>query len=145
MEIAVFVVTGFVAWLISTVAGGGGALLMIPVINFLAGPRAVAPVDTLSTLLGGLSRIALFRQNVNWKIVRWFLPGAVVGAFLGALVFSTLKAEWLQIVLGVILVSTLFQYRFGERERTFRVRTWYWLPVGFGVAFLSGLAGATGE
>lgn len=36
------------------------------------------------------------------------------------------------------------QYGFGERERSFRVRLWWFLPAGLLVAFLSGLIGGMG-
>ena len=113
---------GFFAWLISTLAGGGGALIMVPVLSFLVGAQAVAPIVTLGTMIGGPSRIYLFWEEINWKIVKWYLPGAIIGAFFGAYVFATLEAEWLQIVLGLFLVSTLFQYRFGREESAFDVR-----------------------
>lgn len=135
---------GFVAWLISTLAGGGGALIMVPVLSFLVGAQAVAPVVTLGTMIGGPSRIYLFWDEINWDIVKWYLPGAVIGAFFGAYVFATLEAQWLQIVLGLFLVSTLFQYRFGAEERSFQVHLWYFFPAGLVVSFLSGIAGGAG-
>jgi uncharacterized membrane protein YfcA len=61
-------------------------------------------------------------------VVKWALPGAIGGAFFGAALFSTAPAEWLQIIVGVFLLSTLIQYRFGERKRTFKVRRWWFLP-----------------
>jgi len=135
---------GFFAWLISTLAGGGGALIMVPVLSFLVGAQAVAPVVTLGTMIGGPSRIYLFWEEINWSIVKWYLPGAIIGAFFGAYVFATLQAEWLQIVLGLFLVSTLFQYRFGREESAFDVRLWYFFPAGLVVSFLSGIAGGAG-
>jgi uncharacterized membrane protein YfcA len=75
---------------------------------------------------------------------RWFLGGAVPGGLFGAWVFAHTKAEWLQIVVAVFLLSAPFQYRFGERERSFGVRLWWFLPAGLVVAFLSGLIGGMG-
>jgi uncharacterized membrane protein YfcA len=72
------------------------------------------------------------------------LPGALLGGFLGAALFSRAPAEWLQIVAGLYLVSTLIQYRFGRKERTFEVAKWWFLPAELTVAFLDGLIGAVG-
>lgn len=145
MTLLLIALASFVAWTISTVAAGGGAMLLIPVVTYLVGARAVAPVVTLTSLLGLPARVYLFRKHVNWRIVRWYLPGAVVGAFLGSWLFARTRAEWLQIIIALFLISTIWQYRFGERERAFEVRTWWFLPIGFGVSFVSGLVGATGE
>jgi hypothetical protein len=144
LETLIVMVTGFVAWLISTLAGGGGALLMVPILSVLLGAQAVAPVVTLGTMIGGPSRIYLFWEEINWQIVRWYLPGAIIGAFFGAYVFSTLEVEWLRIVIGLFLISTIFQYRFGSEARSFKVRLWYFFPVGLFVSFLSGIVGGAG-
>lgn len=51
---------------------------------------------------------------------------------------------WLQIVIGLFLLSTVWQYRFGTRERSFPVHLWHFLPAGLGVSFISGLVGTMG-
>lgn len=137
-------VSGFVAWIVSTVGGGGGAMLLVPLVGFIAGAQAVAPVTAIATLIAGSGRIVVFRKGIDWRIVAWALPGAVLGAALGAAVFAHTSAEWLQIIVGLFLVSALFQYRFGARKRTFRVARWWFLPAELTVGFLSGLIGAMG-
>jgi len=66
---------GFGAWIVSTVGGGGGALILVPVISFLVGVSAVAPVVTLATMIAEPTRIYLFSKSIDWTIVRWYLPG----------------------------------------------------------------------
>jgi uncharacterized protein len=135
---------GFVAWTVSTVGGGGGALILVPVVSFLVGVTAVAPVVTLTTMIAEPTRIYLFRKSIEWTIVRWYLPGAIVGATAGAWLFAHAEVAWLQIFVGLFLTSTVWQYRFGRRERSFRVRLWHFLPTGLGVSFVSGLIGTMG-
>ena len=135
---------GFLAFLISTVGGGGGSLILVPILGFLIGVESVAPVVSLGTMIQRPVRLFLFWKFINWRVVKYYVPAAVVGGFLGAYLFSTTSVEWLQIILGLFLVSTIFQYRFGKKERSFPVEFWYFIPLGFGVAFFSGLVGATG-
>jgi uncharacterized membrane protein YfcA len=45
--------SGFVAWIVSTVGGGVGALLLVPLVGFIAGAQAVAPVTTVATMISG--------------------------------------------------------------------------------------------
>jgi uncharacterized membrane protein YfcA len=104
----------------------------------------VAPVTTMATLIAGSGRTLVFWRDIEWRIVRWALPGGAIGGFLGATLFSTTPAEWLQIIVGLFLVSTIFQYRFGEKERTFEVRAWWFFPAELSVGFLSGLIGTMG-
>jgi uncharacterized protein len=136
--------SGFIAWIVSTIGGGGGAALLVPLVGFIAGAQAVAPVTTIATLIAGSGRALVFWRDIEWRVVAWALPGAAIGAILGAALFSTTSAEWLQIIVGLFLVSTIFQYRFGARERTFEPRMWWFFPAELLVGFLSGLIGAMG-
>ena len=144
MTFVLVALAGFVSWTISTAAAGGGELIFISAVAALLGGRAVAPVVTLGNLFAVPSRVVIFRKSIDWKIVRWFLGGAVPGGLLGAWVFAHTKAEWLQLVVAIFLLSAPLQYRFGERERSFQVRVWWFLPAGLAVAFLSGLIGGMG-
>lgn len=135
---------GFMAWIVSTIGGGGGALILVPVVGFLAGAQAVAPVVTLATVIAGGGRLLAFWKSVEWRVVRWALPGGVIGGAIGAVLFSVAPAPWLQILIGLFLISTVAQYRLGRVERTFRVRYWLFLPAQAVVGLISGLAGASG-
>ncbi|HET6628639.1 MAG TPA: sulfite exporter TauE/SafE family protein [Woeseiaceae bacterium] len=135
---------GFLAWTVSTIAGGGGAMLLVPLVGFIAGAQAVAPVVTLATLIAGGGRALVFRKEIDWAVVAWALPGALIGAFLGAALFVAAPADWLRVAVGLFLVSTVLQYRFGRKRQTFRAPKWWFLPAEIIVGFLSGLIGAIG-
>ena len=135
---------GAIAYIISTLSGGGGSLLLVPVINFFLGGKSTAPVVNLGNLVGEPVRIILFWKNIQWRVVKYYLPGAIAGAVLGAWLLSTIKLEWLQIVVGLFLISTIFQYRFGKKERSFGMKLKWFIPIGFLVEFLNSLIGATG-
>jgi hypothetical protein len=136
--------SGFIAWIVSTIGGGGGALLLVPLVGFIAGGQAVAPVTTLATLIAGGGRAYVFWKDIDWSVFKWGLPGAMLGGVLGAALFSNAPAEWLQIVAGLYLFSTIFQYRVGRKERTFEVARWWFFPAELVVGFLDGLVGAVG-
>jgi uncharacterized protein len=140
----VIFLSGFLAYVLSTLSGGGGSLLLVPVINFLIGTKATAPVVNLGNLIGEPVRIILFWKNIQWRIVKYYLPPAIAGTILSAWIFSSLKLEWLQIVVGLFLISTIFQYRFGKKERSFKMKLAWFIPLGFVIAFFSTLIGAVG-
>lgn len=132
------------SWFVSTIAGGGTPLVLIPLIAYFLGPAAVPPVLTIGMLIGHPQRLILYWRYINWKLMWWYLPGAISGSILGAFVFSKANVEWLPILLALFLIISTFSYGNGNNQGSFKVRPWYFLPSGLIFAFLSGLIGSTG-
>lgn len=132
------------SYVISTLSGGGGSLLLVPVITFFLGAKATAPVINLGNLIGEPIRIGLFWKSIRWKVTAYYLPPAIAGTILSAWVFASIRLEWLQLAIGLFLISTIFQYRFGKKERSFTMKLGWFIPLGFAVAFFSTLIGAVG-
>lgn len=135
---------GIVAFVFSTLAGGGGALLLVPLVSAFLGAQHTAPVVNLGNFLGRPSRLVLYWNHISWKICAYYALPAILGAWLGAWAFGSLRISILQLLIGVFLISTLFQYRFGKRERSFEMKASWFAPLGFLVSFLGTLVGAMG-
>lgn len=129
---------------LSTISGGGGAMMQIPILNFLIGTSQTAPVINLGAFISRPTRILLFWKHIVWKVFWYFVPSAMVGAILAAWLFSEVKIYWIQIFVGLFLVSTFFQYRFGKKERSFKVKAWYFIPLGFFVSIIGTFTGGMG-
>ena len=136
--------SGMAAYIISSISGGGGSLLLIPAVNFMFGPKVVAPILNLGALIGRPSRLIIFWKHIRWDVVFWYAPAAVGGVVIAGWLFAKMEADWFQVMIGVFLMSTIFQYRFGKKERTFEMRKWYWLPLGLGIAITSTIVGGLG-
>jgi hypothetical protein len=65
---------------ISTFSGGSGSVILLAVATHLIRLTQVAPVITVASLMASPARIALSWRLVEWRVVRWYLPGAVAGA-----------------------------------------------------------------
>ena len=135
---------GILAFLMSTLAGGGGALVLVPVLNAVVGANQTAVVLNLGTFIGRPARLILFWHDVDWRIVRYYAPAAIIGSWLGAYLFATLNLSWLQILIGLFLVSTVFQFRWGKQQRSFIMPVFAFIPLGLVVSLLGTLVGALG-
>ena len=137
-------VAGVISFSISTLSGGGGALLLIPFINFFVGTSQTAPIINLGALISRPSRIIIFWKHIVWKVFWYYVPTAIIGAIIASWVFSEVRIVWLQVVVALFLISTFFQYRFGKKERSFHVSLWYFIPLGLLVSFIGTFTGGMG-
>ncbi|WP_286707920.1 sulfite exporter TauE/SafE family protein [Psychrobacter sp. UBA2514] len=135
---------GMIAFIISTISGGGGAMLLIPVTSSMIGTAVAPPVINVATFMSNASRLYLFWHDIDWSLTKYYVPSAIVGAWLAALVFSRLDAGWIQLLVGAFLVSTISQYKFGKVSKTFDMPKVGFVPVGFFIAFMSTLVGGLG-
>ncbi|MDD4606002.1 MAG: sulfite exporter TauE/SafE family protein [Dysgonamonadaceae bacterium] len=142
--VALLFVLGIIAFTLSTIAGGGGSLVLVPLLNWLIGVSNTAPVLNLGAFLGRPSRLIIFWKQIQWRVCLYYAPAAIIGAGLGSWLFSNFKIEWLQIVVGVFLISTTWQFSFGKKERSFNMKLWYFVPIGLLVSVLGTIIGALG-
>jgi uncharacterized protein len=143
-DLAILGSASFIAWFISMLTGGGCPLILIPLVTVLLGAQSVAPIITTGMLVGNVQRSLLFWQQVDWPATRWYLPGALFGAVLGAYVFTRIQAGWLQLALGVVLLLLVLNYWVRLPIAPITIRSWHFLPFGFLNAIGSGILGSTG-
>ena len=137
-------ITSVAGWFISTLAGGGSSLILMPVIGLFLGASAIPPVVTTGGIFGNTERALVYWKSINWQVLRWDLPGAVVGACLGAFTLTKIQMEWLSILVALFLLTSAISYFLRKEKKSFQVRSWYFLPAGFVYAFLSGIIGSMG-
>lgn len=109
-------IVSFLAWIVSTLAGGGSPFVLMPMINLLMGAEFVPPVITVGMFMGNAHRVFLFWQYINWELTLWYLPGAILGAILGAYTFTKVHLEWLQLIIGIFLVVSAILFALEKRS-----------------------------
>ena len=135
---------GILSFSISTISGGGGALMLIPLLSFIVGTTKTAPIINLGAFISRPSRIIIFWKNIVWKVFWYYVPSAMLGAIIAAYFFSEMKIAWLQIIIAIFLISTFFQYRFGKKKRSFPVQLWHFIPLGLLVSIVGTFTGGMG-
>ncbi|MCA9864832.1 MAG: sulfite exporter TauE/SafE family protein [Thermomicrobiales bacterium] len=94
----------FLATILSSVAGFGGATMLLPVFVALFGARDAVAVLTVTQLVSNGSRAWFNREQVVRPIVGWFALGAVPAAIAGSLVFASTPLSALSRVIGAVLL-----------------------------------------
>jgi uncharacterized protein len=136
-------VGGCLSWTISTFSGAAGSIVLLAMVTQLIRVRAVAPVVTIASLMASPTRILVSWRLIEWPVVRWYLPGAICGAILGSWIFTWTDSIWLKLVVGLFLVSTPIQYKWGDRASSFPMRLPWFVPVSILSGVISGMLGAS--
>lgn len=135
---------GTLAWFLSTMVAGGAASLLLPILVFILGSHLAAPTIAVAALVANPTRAFVFAKFIDWKVIRYLLPGTCLGAILGAYGFTQLNPNHLKLVVGFFLISTIFQDSLENSGfKLIKSAIWF-LPLGAVVAFISGIVGAIG-
>ena len=96
-------ILALLAFGISSLTGGGAGLMFIPVLGHMLPTAQVPAVLSVGSTISSASRMAVFFQHVDWRIVRWFVPTAIPAVWLGAWLLSRVNPLYLEFVLGLFL------------------------------------------
>ncbi|HWU02521.1 MAG TPA: sulfite exporter TauE/SafE family protein [Novosphingobium sp.] len=136
------------AFAISTVAGGGAGLMLMPVLALLLPGAQVPAALSIGTAVSSFSRIAMFWRSIRWDVVRWFLPAALPAAALGAWLLSRFEPVYVKLILGLFLTANLpllfLRQRAPEPVDAPAMGPRGLLLLGAAVGLLSGFTGAVG-
>jgi uncharacterized membrane protein YfcA len=133
----------FAASGLAAVVGFGGAIILLPVLVAVAGPRDAIVILTVAQLAGNGSRVVFNRHEVDRGLVGWFALGAVPAAIAGGVAFAALPAGPLTRLLGAFMLASVAwrHVRRGAPRRPSR-RSFGGLGAVFG--FLSAVLGSVG-
>ena len=133
--------------------GGGGSILTVPLLAYVAGMEAKQAIATSLLVVGVTSTIGAVSHarasRVRWRIAMLFGLAAMAGAYAGGLVAQFIPGAVLLVGFAVIMIAAGLAMLRGRKETT-GVHGDQPLPVvqivglGMGVGMISGLVGAGG-
>lgn len=129
---------------ISAICGGGAGLVLMPVIGQVVPIAEVPSALSIGTVSSSVSRMIIFLKHIHWPIVWRYVPAALPTAAFGAYLLSLVSPVYLQLLLGLFLISNLY-FLFTSKSHTATKLHPRWLyGIGAASGFLSGFTGATG-
>lgn len=85
--------------------GIGGGVMLLAVMAMLLPPAAIVPVHGMVQLGSNAGRAALTLRHINVRLIAWFAPGVLLGAWLGSLFLVDLPLSLIQLcIAGFILL-----------------------------------------
>lgn len=120
--------------------------MLIPILGQGLSVVQVPAALSIGTFTSSASRLIIFRKNVCWHIVTYFVPFALPAVWLGAWLLKQLNPVYLEMAMGLFLISNLtFLFKKPTELQDSTKSTKFTLAaIGFSAGFLSGLTGAVG-
>ncbi|GMM89402.1 sulfite exporter TauE/SafE family protein [Vibrio fortis] len=148
---------GAVVGVLAGLLGIGGGLLVVPALLFLL-PKAgiaqeiamqMALATSLSTIIvtsGSSALNHLKLGNVEMFVVKWLMPGVVIGGFMGSFIADSIPSQYLPKVFGIIVLLLALQMLLSIRSSSQKTmpapaKT---VACGGGIGVISSLAGIGG-
>ncbi|MEI6948082.1 sulfite exporter TauE/SafE family protein [Paraflavisolibacter sp. H34] len=136
-----------IAFWMSAICGGGASLILLPILNLFL-PASVVPFSlTIGSFTSSVSRIAVFKKHIRWKIFFWFVPFSIPAVWTGAYLIKYINPDYLQLVVALFLVGNvpqLFQSKKKEASSQKPCPKFVLATIGFLAGFVSGITGAIG-
>lgn len=131
------------AGVVGSIAGFGSSVMLLPVLTYSLGAKAAVPVMAVASLLGNLSRVAIWRREIDWRAVAAYSFTAVPSAALGAHTFVALDSTIVEVALGAFLICVV-PFRRAAEARGYRIGLAGLAAGGAILGFLTGIVASTG-
>lgn len=139
--VAFVLLSHFIGFFIRGAFGFGSNMPIVLLTTWVLGPHHAILLVALSS---GIVQIHLLPQgfrHTDWTIVRRLTIGLLVGIALGVWIFAELRADWLMLLLGLLIVAILVMDRLRLVERLQRVVDLRSRSVANALAAISGGVG----
>jgi hypothetical protein len=122
-EVVVVCGAVFVAAATQQLSGFGYALMAVPLLSLVVGPKDAVALSALSGLAGTTLMAVRLRHRADRPVVRRLLVGAVVGMPLGIVLLRRVPADPLQVAVSVVVLLAVVLLATGFRLRSESPRT----------------------
>ena len=155
MEITVIIVVALavLVGLSLGLLGGGGSILVVPLLTYIGGLDPKEAIATSLFVVGATSLVSLFgharKGNVQWRTGLIFGAAGMVGAFLGGLAGGYIPGTVLMVAFAIMMIATAGAMIKGRTDRDGQSSDhhhplWRILLDGLVVGAATGLVGAGG-
>jgi uncharacterized membrane protein YfcA len=100
----VFVFLALLAEILGTIGGFGSSVFFVPLGNFYFDFQSVLGIAAIFHLSSNLSKMLLFKQGLNWRLIWLMGIPSVVFVVLGGYLSSWVNGDYLEGVLAVFLL-----------------------------------------
>ena len=108
IEIATLSVLTFMAAYLNTAFAVGGGFIILAALSYYYPVSVVIQLMPVFLIPSLCSRIYLFRRDIDWRIVKGFVIGAVVGVLLGGQLLVSMNEGLVMLFMGSLILTLLW-------------------------------------
>jgi len=139
-DLSKLVAVSFLTSAISATFGlGGGIALLIALLSF-APPIIALPVHALVQIGSNAGRAWMLRPHIMTGVLKWFVPGSLLGVLLASQIVIVLPTTGLQLLLALFILWSIW----APKISTIPVSEKHYFGVGGVTSFATMFLGATG-
>lgn len=101
----VFILLALVAEIVGTIGGFGSSVFFVPIGNFYFDFQSVLGLTAIFHLSSNLSKIFLFKQGLDKRLLMTIGIPSVVFVIVGGLLSNMINSTYLEVFLGIFLVG----------------------------------------
>lgn len=104
LAVAALVAASALTSAITASLGIGGGVLLLAIMAIVMPPAAIIPVHGMVQLGSNGGRAAMTLHHINLRLIAWFAPGALLGAWLGSLFLVDLPLSLVQLSIAAFIL-----------------------------------------
>ncbi|CAM3819960.1 sulfite exporter TauE/SafE family protein [Rahnella bruchi] len=143
MLYAVIAITGILAGIISGMVGTGSSIILLPALAWTFGPKTAIPVMAVAAIVGNISRVLLWRKDINLKAFFLYSVPGIPAAVLGANTLWVMPARLSDICIGLFFFL-LIPLRHFAKTKALPLTGLQLALAGALTGFLTGVVFSTG-
>ena len=105
LQYTVLILVTLVTSVITLFTGFGVGTIMMPIMALFFDVKVAIFLAAIVHFFNNMSRLALYRSEINWKIVQRFGFVSIFGAFIGSYGQIYLDSDWLKVGVGLFLTT----------------------------------------
>ena len=98
------VLTAAFTSMMTAALGAGGGVMLLAVMAQVLPPQVIIPVHGIVQMGSNLGRAIMAWRHIDWTVIAAFVPGAVIGAGLGAWLLVSLPPTVLYLSIAVTIL-----------------------------------------
>ena len=126
--------------LLTASLGAGGGIMLLGVMAQVIPPQLIIPLHGIVQLGSNAGRASMSWRHIDWPLIGAFLPGAIVGSFLGHFVLVALPPMLMYLTIAAFILYLCW----GPKLPKLVLGRWGPIMVGAVTTFLTLFVGATG-